>query len=157
VRISCSGTRTRVQGVPPLRDHQAHELPASWRSSLNGTESSSSDNANSNSNSKRNANGYSKHESSGNTGPVQSYQALFQQHASGVGSSSMQRLVSLRFSIEKAVEYGQRMRLVGSPDCLGAWDAEQGPDMKWHEGHKWTAYVELAAGSHEFKYVLVHR
>jgi hypothetical protein len=69
----------------------------------------------------------------------------------------MQRLASLRFSIEKAVEYGQKMRLVGSPDCLGAWDAANGPDMKWHEGHKWTAYVELAAGSHEFKYVLVHR
>jgi hypothetical protein len=156
VRISISRPRTKVQAVSPLRDHQAHELPASWRSSLNGTDSSTSDNPNSNSNNS-NRNGKSKHESSGNSGPVQSYQALFQQHASGAGSSSLQRLASLRFSIEKAVEYGQKMRLVGSPDCLGAWDAAAGPDMKWHEGHKWTAYVELAAGSHEFKYVLVHR
>jgi hypothetical protein len=88
---------------------------------------------------------------------VQSYQALFQGGVAGIGSSSAQRLASLRFSIVRAVEYGQRLRLVGSPDCLGAWDADQAPDMKWHEGHKWTAYAELAAGSHEFKFVVVHR
>ncbi|KAF6251659.1 carbohydrate-binding-like protein [Scenedesmus sp. NREL 46B-D3] len=141
----------------------AHELlPASWRGSLNGnrpatTEPTATTNGSSGNSS---ANGDSKHGFSSNSGPVQSYQALFQEHAAGAGggsSSSMQRLASLRFSVVRAVEFGQKLRLVGSPDCLGAWDAARGPDMKWHEGHKWAAHADVAAGSHAFKFVVVHR
>uniref|UniRef100_A0A383WF17 CBM20 domain-containing protein n=1 Tax=Tetradesmus obliquus TaxID=3088 RepID=A0A383WF17_TETOB len=145
LRICSSRPRSRVQGVPPLRDQQAHELPVSWRNSLKNRQTEA-DNAAA-------SNGSNKREFSSNSGPVQSFQALFQ----GSGGSTTPRLASLRFSIVRAVEYGQKLRLVGSPECLGAWDAEQGPDMKWHEGHKWTAYAELAKGSHEFKFVVVHR
>ncbi|WIA30379.1 hypothetical protein OEZ86_000465 [Tetradesmus obliquus] len=145
LRICSSRPRSRVQGVPPLRDQQAHELPVSWRNSLKNRQTEA-DNAAA-------SNGSNTREFSSNSGPVQSFQALFQ----GSGGSTTPRLASLRFSIVRAVEYGQKLRLVGSPECLGAWDAEQGPDMKWHEGHKWTAYAELAAGSHEFKFVVEHR
>ncbi|KAF6248314.1 hypothetical protein COO60DRAFT_1100049 [Scenedesmus sp. NREL 46B-D3] len=157
VQTTCSRTSSRtcsrVQGVPHLHHHQAHELlPASWRGSLNSnrpatTEPTATTNGSSGNSS---ANGDSKHGFSSNSGPVQSYQALFQEHAAGAGggsSSSMQRLASLRFSVVRAVEFGQKLRLVGSPDCLGAWDAARGPDMKWHEGHKWARTLTWQQGA----------
>lgn len=69
----------------------------------------------------------------------------------------------MRFSIVRAVEYGQALRVVGCCPALGSWDASKGCAMEWHEGHKWTADTVLAVSRQEFntkfefKFVVVHR
>lgn len=38
---------------------------------------------------------------------------------------------------------GEKLRVVGNSDALGNWDALQGVDLEWTEGHMWRASVPL--------------
>lgn len=44
-----------------------------------------------------------------------------------------------------------RPQVVGSGEQLGEWQAQQGLQLTWGEGHVWTANVELVPGTYEFK------
>ena len=45
------------------------------------------------------------------------------------------------------VRYGQRLWVVGNQQELGSWNVDSGLKLKWHEGHVWSAAVELDVGS----------
>ncbi|KAF8055666.1 rca [Scenedesmus sp. PABB004] len=53
--------------------------------------------------------------------------------------------------------FGEYLKVVGGPAELGAWDAGAAPALTWGEGDVWTATLELPAGEHEFKYVVVRQ
>lgn len=52
----------------------------------------------------------------------------------------------VRLCIVRAVEYGQNMRVTGSGPDFGSWNTDNGPKLKWNDGHKWTADITLAPG-----------
>ena len=49
------------------------------------------------------------------------------------------------------LQFGEHLRLCGSSEALGGWDATAGVTLAWSEGNTWTAEVALAPGSHSFK------
>jgi hypothetical protein len=49
------------------------------------------------------------------------------------------------------VGFGDCLKVVGSCDEFGAWNADQAPLMKWGEGDVWSLVVPLPPGDHEFK------
>ena len=53
---------------------------------------------------------------------------------------------------------GQRLAVVGEPECLGAWDVEKALLMSEHECHVWVADLDatrLPGSSFEFKFVIL--
>eukprot|EP00887_Chlorella_sp_A99_P004965 scaffold4.g4965.t1 len=65
-------------------------------------------------------------------------------------------LVSVRFTIERKVDYGESLKVVGSEPALGSWRVADAPAMAWGQGDVWSAEVELPAGAAaEFKIVRV--
>eukprot|EP01025_Chloroclados_australasicus_P029702 TRINITY_DN2967_c0_g2_i3.p1 TRINITY_DN2967_c0_g2~~TRINITY_DN2967_c0_g2_i3.p1 ORF type:complete len:335 (-),score=33.12 TRINITY_DN2967_c0_g2_i3:1982-2986(-) len=65
-------------------------------------------------------------------------------------------VIKVRFSIQIKVEYGQRLRLVGSSPELGEWQLKKGIDMKWSEGDIWRMEVRLPSNIViGYKYVVV--
>lgn len=60
-------------------------------------------------------------------------------------------LCAVTFAVKHHVNYGQRLKVVGSPDALGAWECSAAPEMAWSEGDQWALTVDLPAGKHEFK------
>lgn len=49
------------------------------------------------------------------------------------------------------VNFGDCLKVVGSSEALGAWDAASAPLMTWGEGDVWTLLRPLPPGEHEFK------
>mmetsp|Transcript_17856 Transcript_17856/g.45762 ORF Transcript_17856/g.45762 Transcript_17856/m.45762 type:complete len:794 (-) Transcript_17856:330-2711(-) len=58
------------------------------------------------------------------------------------------------FRVQKEVPFGNRLKVVGGPGPLGAWDSERAVPMQWDAGHVWSARVPLAPGECEFKFVV---
>lgn len=46
----------------------------------------------------------------------------------------------------RQLEFGQGLKLAGSADVLGGWDHTKGPDLQWHEGHRWSVQLSLPTG-----------
>ncbi|KAK9802867.1 hypothetical protein WJX72_002038 [[Myrmecia] bisecta] len=71
-------------------------------------------------------------------------------------ASAPKRLTTVRFWLTFHAEYGQRLRVVGSHEHLGAWQLIDGPELHWSDGDRWHVDVQLPAGSvYEYKYVLL--
>lgn len=71
-------------------------------------------------------------------------------------SSMSQKNAKSKFILGRRVEYGQRVKVVGSDPSLGKWQLDDAPEMKWSEGDKWHVTVDLPAGSVvEYKYVIM--
>lgn len=52
------------------------------------------------------------------------------------------------------VALGESVRVVGSGEALGEWDAHRGVQLQWSEGHVWRASAALPAESKvSFKFV----
>jgi hypothetical protein len=52
----------------------------------------------------------------------------------------------VKLCITRHVEFGQNMRVTGSGEQMGAWNADNGPKLTWGDGDKWSADVLLPAG-----------
>lgn len=48
--------------------------------------------------------------------------------------------------IKKQVEFGETMKLVGNQSFLGDWDVNNGPSLKWTEGHVWETKLDVPIG-----------
>jgi len=53
------------------------------------------------------------------------------------------KMVKVKFSIERQCEFGQHLNLVGAHPILGAWNIEDSVPMDWVEGCRWEVTVEL--------------
>lgn len=63
--------------------------------------------------------------------------------------------MAVTFKLNRKVNFGQELVLVGSADALGAWELARAPHMTWNDGDVWTATIELPAGAHvEYKFAL---
>ena len=77
--------------------------------------------------------------------------------------------VSIKFAVNKVVEFGSRLAIVGSAESLGDWDASQALALDWSDGHIWQGEIDVpvsdllgrdAAGvvrnqsSLEYKYII---
>ncbi|KAI7840404.1 hypothetical protein COHA_005835 [Chlorella ohadii] len=63
--------------------------------------------------------------------------------------------MAVTFKLNRKVNFGQELVLVGSTDSLGGWELARAPHMTWNEGDLWTATIELPAGTHvEYKFAL---
>lgn len=87
--------------------------------------------------------------------------AAAQQSSKGFGKSSSRKAsgtappakaaavpgkAHVKLCITRHVEFGQNMRVTGSGEQMGAWNADNGPKLTWNDGDKWTADVLLPAG-----------
>eukprot|EP00775_Hariotina_reticulata_P004981 gene4981-5223_t len=52
------------------------------------------------------------------------------------------------------VNFGDCLKVIGSSDEFGAWDAAAAPLMTWGEGDVWSLVKPLGPGEHEFKVVV---
>jgi 4-alpha-glucanotransferase len=71
--------------------------------------------------------------------------------------SEYQRTVRLKVRAPQ-LRVGERLALVGEPECLGAWDASKAIPMAEHEYHEWVVSLDaslLPAERFEFKFVVV--
>ncbi|KAL4443374.1 hypothetical protein ABPG75_011111 [Micractinium tetrahymenae] len=65
-------------------------------------------------------------------------------------------LASVRFSLRLHAQPGQRVRVVGSGDELGKWDAMAAPELRYTDGDLWQATLQLPTGCIvEYKYVIL--
>jgi hypothetical protein len=63
--------------------------------------------------------------------------------------------MAVTFKLNRKVNFGQELVLVGSTDALGGWELARAPHMTWNDGDVWTATIELPAGTHvEYKFAL---
>ena len=63
---------------------------------------------------------------------------------------------AVKFSLQKRVEFGDKLRIVGSHDALGSWNVDQGPELVWSDGDVWNGEVSLPDNEEiEFKLVTV--
>ncbi|PSC73322.1 water chloroplastic [Micractinium conductrix] len=57
--------------------------------------------------------------------------------------------------IDKKVDFGEQVVLVGNTPELGNWQLDHAPNMTWSEGDTWVATITLPPGTHvEYKFVL---
>lgn len=62
----------------------------------------------------------------------------------------------VKFSLQKKVEFGDRICVVGSAPSLGEWNVDAGRELSWNDGDIWTCEVELPEEEQvEFKIVTV--
>ena len=54
--------------------------------------------------------------------------------------------VRVRLSFTREVMFGESFVLAGSAPALGGWDLAGAVEMKWGDGHEWSAEVELPSG-----------
>lgn len=59
--------------------------------------------------------------------------------------------VRVIIAIQKRVNFGERITVVGETDALGRWSPCDGVPLTWSEGDVWSAEVSLQPGLHEFK------
>ena len=66
------------------------------------------------------------------------------------------QLIKVQFRIEKAVEFGEVLRMVGGHESMGAWSLRASPALKWSEGDVWVSEeLELPVdGVYVYKYVV---
>jgi len=65
-------------------------------------------------------------------------------------------MTTVTFWLQYHVDWGQRLRVIGSHPRLGSWDPKQAPDLRWNEGDRWSCTVQLPAGRIvEYKYVVL--
>ena len=66
------------------------------------------------------------------------------------------QLIKVQFRIEKAVEFGEVLRMVGGHESMGAWSLRASPALKWSEGDVWVSEeLELPVdGVFVYKYVV---
>lgn len=62
---------------------------------------------------------------------------------------------SVKFSVPVKVDFGDKVKVVGSHPSLGSWDCNSGIELNWNEGHIWEREVKIAPGEHEFKVFLL--
>ncbi|GAX79164.1 hypothetical protein CEUSTIGMA_g6604.t1 [Chlamydomonas eustigma] len=56
---------------------------------------------------------------------------------------------------EYVTSFGQVLKVVGSCNELGSWDASKAPYMSWSPGHRWYLDVSLPRTTFEFKVVML--
>ena len=62
----------------------------------------------------------------------------------------------VRFTITKKVSFGDRLCLVGDHEKLGNWSTDDAAELKWSDGHVWTADMDIPEDSNvEYKVVNV--
>ncbi|GAB4820742.1 hypothetical protein N2152v2_007788 [Parachlorella kessleri] len=72
------------------------------------------------------------------------------------GPASQPKVVNVHFKLQRQLQMGQGVTLVGSHPALGAWELGNGVRLSWNDGHVWQAEAPLPPGSTvEFKCVLV--
>lgn len=71
--------------------------------------------------------------------------------AGGSAQQSGASAVRVAIQVNRRVDWGDRIAVVGEPQALGAWQAGQGLDLVWSQGDVWRAEVGLQPGVHEFK------
>jgi hypothetical protein len=54
--------------------------------------------------------------------------------------------VEVTFKLEKHVEYGSRLCLIGADDKLGCWEPEKSVSLDWSDGDVWTVACRLPVG-----------
>ena len=66
------------------------------------------------------------------------------------------QLIKVQFRIEKAVEFGEVLRMVGGHESMGSWSLRASPALKWSEGDVWVSEeLELPVdGVYVYKYVV---
>ena len=66
------------------------------------------------------------------------------------------QLIKVQFRIEKQVEFGEVLRMVGGHESMGAWSLRASPALKWSEGDVWVSEeMELPVdGVYVYKYVV---
>ena len=63
---------------------------------------------------------------------------------------------AVKFSLQRKVEYGDRICVVGNTTTLGEWNVDSGRELSWNDGDVWTGEVELPEDEQiEFKLVTV--
>jgi len=71
-------------------------------------------------------------------------------------SASQAPPVSVRFRLQRTVDYGEKHCIVGNHRILGKWDIGRGADMTWGNADEWISEVPLQPGTAlEFKIVQV--
>lgn len=63
--------------------------------------------------------------------------------------------VKVTIAIQKRVNFGERIAVVGETAVLGRWRPCDGVPLTWSDGDVWSAEVILQPGLHEFKVRLV--
>lgn len=57
--------------------------------------------------------------------------------------------------MQRHVDFGDRVCVVGDAEALGNWDPDKGVPMEWTAGDSWTAKVDLPVkGAIEYKYIV---
>ncbi|GAX78805.1 hypothetical protein CEUSTIGMA_g6242.t1 [Chlamydomonas eustigma] len=70
-------------------------------------------------------------------------------------SALSEQVVPISFEVQKQVEFGSIMKVVGDSP-LGNWDVNEGISLEWSEGHVWRATVDVPANEFlSFKLVKV--
>lgn len=59
--------------------------------------------------------------------------------------------VRVTIAIQKRVNFGERITVVGETDALGRWRPCDGVPLTWSDGDVWSAEISLQPGTHEFK------
>lgn len=52
----------------------------------------------------------------------------------------------VKLSVNKHVEFGETLALVGNLQELGTWSPSAAPTLTWGEGDNWTAQLSLPTG-----------
>lgn len=66
-------------------------------------------------------------------------------------TSSETGVVSVAISVNRRVDWGESLAVVGQDTSLGSWQPGQSLPLAWSEGDVWSAVVGLPPGVHEFK------
>ena len=66
------------------------------------------------------------------------------------------QVVKVRFTIKKAVEFGEVVRMVGGHESMGSWSLRRSPALKWTADDNWVSEdIELPIdGVYVYKYVV---
>ncbi|ACO69361.1 carbohydrate-binding module family 20 protein [Micromonas commoda] len=66
------------------------------------------------------------------------------------------QVVKVRFTIKKAVEFGEVLRMVGGHESMGSWSLRRSPALKWTTDDNWVSEdIELPIdGVYVYKYVV---
>eukprot|EP00746_Dinoflagellata_sp_MGD_P064948 gnl/MRDRNA2_/MRDRNA2_27074_c0_seq2.p1 gnl/MRDRNA2_/MRDRNA2_27074_c0~~gnl/MRDRNA2_/MRDRNA2_27074_c0_seq2.p1 ORF type:complete len:316 (+),score=50.68 gnl/MRDRNA2_/MRDRNA2_27074_c0_seq2:100-1047(+) len=69
--------------------------------------------------------------------------------------------LTISFSVVRQTRFGEEVRILGNAASLGSWDPNRAVAMKWSDGHKWQATIEVelpspeSRESLEYKYVMM--
>lgn len=71
--------------------------------------------------------------------------------------------LAMSFSVVRQTQFGEEVRILGNAASLGCWNPNHAVAMKWSDGHKWQATIEVelppaaSRESFEYKYVLMRQ